>query len=187
MNPRWFKPIRIVAFAALALFTASCSEPTPITAPPIAAQHSVASSYTLLPDPLPLTLNLNDLLSTQLIGISGGSVTLLGHTISVPRGAVTTPTFFTIAALPTGKVEVDLVALAPNLLGNLLSVGQFGFAKPVTLTLTYARSGTVDPSKLVIVYESSTGFQPLPTTVDTAHKTASAQLPHFSKYGLASN
>ena len=187
MSLRWFKPVRIVAFAALALFAASCGEPSRISAPPVTAQHATATSYTLLPDALPLTLNLDDLVSSKLIGLSGGSVSLLGHTISVPSGAVTTPTFFTLAILPTGKVEVDLLALAPNLLGKYMSVGQYGFNKPVTLTLTYARSGDVDPSKLVIVYESSTGFQPLPTTVNTTAKTASAQLSHFSQYGLASN
>ncbi|HUP88777.1 MAG TPA: hypothetical protein VM100_05495 [Longimicrobiales bacterium] len=191
MSLPWFKRTAWLAFG-LALLTASCSEtgnkaPESPLAPPVLHSQNSNTNYTPIRDPLPLTLNLKDLLSTQLIGISGGSISLLGHSITVPKGAVTTPTIFTITVLPTGYTEVSLLALVPNLLSTL-NIGEQGFKKPVTLTMTWARSPVpIDPSRVVILWNHDGTVDPMPTTVNATKKTASAQLPHFSKYCMATN
>jgi hypothetical protein len=126
---------------------------------------------------------------TGLIGIGGGSITLMGHTLTVPSGAVTVPTLFTLIALPNPYVDVEATATVTGLLGNVVDVGIFGFKKPVTLTLTYSRATNVsNPANLFIGYFRSDGtIEPLKSAVDTGKKTVSAQLSHFSKYGMCEN
>ena len=58
---------------------------------------------TLVSNTLDLVLNL-----TKLIGIKGGELTVLNHTLDVPRGAVLEPTLFTMRVAPTTRVEVEL-------------------------------------------------------------------------------
>jgi len=145
-------------------------------------------SYTLVKDPL--LPGITQSVSTgSLIGLSGGSISLLGHTLTVPAGAVTSPTLFTLTVLPTGYVEVDLLATVNSLLG-VLDFGSKGFAKPVPVTLTYSRATNVaSPSKLkVLRIKSLLGYgqyEVMPSTVDTYKKTVTAPLDHFSRYTLA--
>lgn len=178
------------ALLSLALVTTSCERsPNAPATPTVDIQAGyAAASYTLVQDRLPLTLSVADLTTSRLIGLAGGTVSLLGHSIFVPEGAVTTLTTFTITVLPTGYVEVSLLALVPDLFGSLTSVGEKGFNKPVRLSLTYARSpDKLDPSRLLILYVDGTKVEELPSTVDKSGKTVSAELKHFSKYCMASN
>lgn len=190
MSLPWFKRTAWLTLG-LALLTASCADtgnkPESPFAPPVLHSEDSNTNYTPIRDPLPLTLNFKDLISSQLIGVSGGSISLLGHSITVPQGAVSTPTIFTIAVLPTGYTEVSLIALVPNLF-SAWNVGERGFNKPVTLTMTWVRSpDPIDPSRVVILWNHDGTVDPMPTTVNAAAKTASAQLPHFSKYCMATN
>jgi hypothetical protein len=129
-------------------------------------------------------------LSVQsLIGLLGGVLNLNGHSLLVPKGAVTVPTLFIMSTPNTSDVDVDLLALLPTLLGKLLNVGERGFAKPVTVTLSYGRAYNVtNASRLFIVRKLPDGrYEKMPSTVDPVRKTVSAQLDHFSKYCMASN
>ena len=93
-----------------------------------------------------------------------------------------------VLALPGGYVEVDLNASLFGLLGGLLNIGERGFYKPVTVTLSYERSTNVpDPTKLVIIRLNGLGGTPeeVPTRVDPVNKTVSADLDHFSRYAIA--
>ena len=129
-----------------------------------------------------------DLRASELIGLAGGSVTLMGHTLTVPAGAVSVPTLFTLVALPTPNIDVDASASVTGLLGQVLDVGSFGFKKPVTLTLTYSRATNVtNPNKLFIVYFGANGAERLASTVNSTAKTVSTKLNHFSKYGMATD
>jgi hypothetical protein len=133
---------------------------------------------------------LNAVSTGQLIGFGGGSISVLGHTLVVPAGAVTQPTLFTMIVLPTGKVEVDLLATVGTLFG-VLDVGGKGFAKPIPVTLTYSRSTNVGShgSELKVLRINSLlgygNYEVMPTTVDTSTKKASTALDHFSRYTLA--
>lgn len=130
-----------------------------------------------------------DTKASALIGLNGGSVTLMGHTLVVPAGAVSVPTLFTMVALPTPEIDVDLSATVTGLLGGVVDVGIFGFKKPVTLSLTYSRANNVaNASKLFIGYFPGDGtIEPIKSSVDTSKKTVSAKLDHFSKYGMCEN
>jgi hypothetical protein len=150
-----------------------------------------APGYTLVRDPLlPVILGIPQALTTgTLIGFGGGQVTLLGHVLTVPTGAVSQPTLFTLTVLPTGYVEVNLLGTLSTLLG-VLDVGSKGFLKPIPVSLTYERATNVsDPSKLkVLRIQSLLGYgtyQVMPSTVDSTTKKVTAQLDHFSRYTLA--
>ena len=124
---------------------------------------------------------------TKVIGIKGGEITVLSHTLAVPRGAVLEPTAFTMRVAPTVKVEVELTA-AIEKAGGVIDVGSDGFEKPVSLSLSYARATNVkDPSRLRVVLLNDDGSirEVLPSTVDLKKKTVTAKLPHFSRYALA--
>lgn len=146
------------------------------------------SGYTLVKDPL-LPGILNSVSSGSLIGFGGGTISLLGHTLTVPVGAVTKPTLFTLTVLPTGYVEVDLLATVNTLLG-VLDVGSKGFAKPVPVSLTYSRATNVsNPSSLKILRINSilgySSYQVMPSQVDTVNKKVTTALDHFSRYTMA--
>lgn len=145
--------------------------------------------YTPLKDPL-LPGITKSLSTGTLIGVDGGQVSLLGHTVVVPAGAVSTPTLFTITVLPTGYVEVDLSATISSALGTVLDVGGKGFLKPVPVQLTYSRATNVgDPTRLrVLRINSLVGygkFEVMKTEVDADSKTVSTSLDHFSRYIVA--
>lgn len=149
---------------------------------------SSVQGYTLVRDPL-LPGITSALSTSSLIGYGGGQVSLLGHTVTVPVGAVTQPTLFTVVVLPTGYVEVDLTATLTSLLGTF-DVGAAGFRKLVPVSLTYSRATNVtDPSKLKVLRIKSLigygSYEAMPTTVNFTAKTATAQLDHFSRYTMA--
>ena len=125
----------------------------------------------------------------QPIGLLGGSISVANHTVSVPLGAVTLPTLFSLTHANNGYVEIDARATVTDLLGRILDVGGLGFKKPVTMTLTYARATNVtDPTRLKIVRLMPNGqHEVLPTTVNTYNKTISAKLDHFSRYAMVSD
>lgn len=186
----------VLAFA-LGLFLSACDSADRITEPAAEAPAPQATIVTG-PDGQEYTLlRARPLLSgplqvTNLISLSGGSLTLLGHTLVVPRGAVTGPTLFTMIIGLNGYVEVHLEALGYSLLGGLLNLGGDGFRKPVRVTLSYANATNVgDPNDLVIVHLPGWwGYdraEPVPSTVDPVRKTVTAELDHFSRYALASN
>lgn len=196
MNRRWFNWSARLAIV-LALATTSCDRGPVAPEPTVDPQAGLlgnllnglgggsSSPFQLLTDPLSITLP--NLVATKIIGSAGGTLTLNGHSIEVPAGAVSLPTLFTITAITDGHIAVDLSAVA-WLLGGLIDVGERGFAKKVTLTLSYANATNVtDPSRLRIVYVNGAQSEVLPTTVDTVRKTATAKLDHFSKYCLATN
>jgi hypothetical protein len=143
--------------------------------------------YTLVKAPL---LSLEDLSISGLIGLQGGQLTLLGHTLTVPAGAVSQPTLFVLTVLPTGYVEVDLEASLTSLLGGLLDVGSRGFAKPVPVTLSYAAGTNVsDPRRLTILRVNSLlgygKYEVMPSRVNLTAKTVTTELDHFSRYVIA--
>lgn len=147
-----------------------------------------SARYTLVRDPI--LSGVPSLQLSEVIGVSGGTISLLGHTLTVPPGAVNQPSVFTLLVLPTGYVEVDLTATVSGLLGNLLNIGAQGFSTPVPVTLSYSRATNVkNPEDLTVVYLPGLlgyrNIQPVPSQVDTVNKTVTAELRHFSRYALA--
>lgn len=157
---------------------------TPLAPTVTPSLSATTTTYTLVHDAKPLRLLTSQLTLSTLIGPTGGKVSLLGHVLTVPKGAVTVPTIFTMLVLPTGFIEVELAALLP-ILGT--DVGG-SFTKPVTLKLTYKRSpDAIDPARLLIVRVNGTEYEPLVSTVNIDAEAVSAKLTHFSKYAMAQN
>ena len=122
-------------------------------------------------------------LVVKVIGLDGGLLSLGSHSLLVPAGAVTEPTTFSMELLPSDYVMVDLTATRRG-----VDVGEKGFEKPVTITLSYDQLNVRDPSKLFILRLNENGqHEKLPSVVDTQKRTVSAELDHFSKYAMASN
>ena len=119
------------------------------------------------------------------IGSSGGTIRTAAYTLTVPAGAVSKNTKFTVAPTKSGLYTVDLHAYEQGLLG-LVDVGANGFDKPVSLTISFANAnGPVDASKIVVVYIASPSkVQVQPSFVDLTKKTVSSPLSHFSKYAM---
>lgn len=147
-------------------------------------------SYTLVEED-GLLSSLTTLHVSELIGIDGGELTLLGHTLTVPAGAVDEPALFTLTVLADGYVHVDLMAVRLSLLG-LIDIGAQGFDEPVEVTMTYERATNVPRRKqndLVILRLNPDGFdavhEVMPAQVDKKSKTVTTWLDHFSGYCMA--
>lgn len=186
----------LAAAILLSLASAGCESTSQLAPTPEAPQSAIIQSqagveYTLLEDRIPSEIL--DLDVSKLIGLSGGQISLAGHTLTVPAGAVSVPTVFTLTLRTTGYIDVDASALVTSLLGKVINVGEKGFNKPVKLTLSYARSpnAPADPSGITVLRMLGSSHadphQPLSTTVDAQAKTATAYLDHFSGYCLADN
>lgn len=142
--------------------------------------------YTLIRERLELPVDLD---ASKIIGIQGGSLSLLGHRIDVPAGAVSRPVLFTMVVSTPGFIEVELDATISGLFGRVIDVGGAGFDRPVQLSLTYARATNVeDPADLVILRRLPSGaVEELPSRVDGDRQTVTAELEHFSRYCMAAN
>lgn len=194
MDPRL--RLRAVLLPLLLAALAGCEpvvEPAPDRGPEVAHQvlgsaatvaDDEGNEYTLVEGNVPPLVTTREV--SRLIGASGGTLNLAGHTLTVPEGAVSVPTVFVLTIPPSGRVEVELQALVSTLSG-LVDVGEEGFDRPVTLSLTYAwASNVTDPSTLKILHLREDGSaEPLPTTVDPTGKTVTARLHHFSRYCMA--
>ena len=123
------------------------------------------------------------------IGSNGATVTTAAYTLVVPKGAVYESTRFTVKPVNDGTYKIDLIAERKGLLGGYYDVGSKGFAKPVSLTISYAKAtGVVDPRKLIIVYLRSDGKAEVqPSVINTQTKAVTSYLGHFSKYALVQN
>ena len=151
-------------------------------------QYGNVRSYELIREPI-LTLDPSALQVSQLIGVNGGTITLLGHRMVVPSGAVDLPTLFTLSVLNNGYVHVDVSALAPGMSG-LIDVGEQGFNRPVRLDLTYSRATNVkNERRLVILRMNPNGMgamhEALPSSVDRTRDKVTVFLEHFSGYCMA--
>jgi hypothetical protein len=161
---------------------------------PAEAAFGSPTEYLPLADPLSAyMLNEGETRASGIIGEDGGTIELIGHRIHVPAGAVRGPTLFTITAVP-GRVEVELRATAEGVLGRVVNVGKRGFAKPVPVTLSYARTAFtnnppgVDHLAVLRVFSrfGDARYESLPSRVDEDARTVTAELEYFSRYTLAS-
>ncbi|MBW3554976.1 MAG: hypothetical protein KY466_15830 [Gemmatimonadetes bacterium] len=181
-----------LAVLALALFGLGCESGTEPGArgEPLEVQ---SSSNPLLGDELGSELSfahrtvakLSDEVVRKTIGAEGGTLSLDGHSLTVPPNAVDRPTLFVMAVLAGTEIQVELIAYDPDL---YLDVGEGGFNIPVQLALSYAGMEDPDPDKLVIVHVTSDGERiELASTVDEENQVVRAELEHFSRYALCTN
>jgi hypothetical protein len=194
MRRRWLTLLGAGVVAVSAAAVSSCEQgTTPGRDAPTAPSRLVSSTREL--ELIRERLELPDVLTlTHLIGAEGGTVRIAGHTLEVPRGAVASPTLFTLTVVASGHVEVEATALSSGLLGRIVNVGERGFQQPVKLHLTYARAINVpeDESRLTIVkkvgsYRNAANFIVIPSTVDAQRQLVTAELHGFSGYMMAAD
>jgi hypothetical protein len=168
---------------------------------PLDAADLLAQGYTLIKEPPPPAprrsllgwlIRVIEATLAKLLGSEGGLLSLLGHVLNVPEGAVSQPTLFSMTAIQSGHIEVELTATPQSLLRRLLfwrSVPEVHFNVPVELSLSYARATNVtDPSRLRIMRINPDGrHEILPSVVDPVTKTVTAELDHFSRYCMIAN
>jgi hypothetical protein len=190
MRRRGIRAGLLLALATV-VFTAGCEPQSPIGGPSMfEPQASLFSqrSYTLVKEDLSILQSLPQV--SVVLGREGGTLSLLGHDLIVPKNAVNTPTVFLMSVARNGNIEVELQALQPlNLLNKLLDVGGAGFIRPVEIALSYSRAkDVVNPKDLLIVQLKDDGsMQAVPSRLDTNGQKIRGTLKHFSKYAMASN
>lgn len=126
--------------------------------------------------------------ATFVIGPDDNGELVIGrHTLTVPEGAVSVPTTFTMVK-PWGRdLEFSLTATATGANGETIDVGGNGFLKPVTLTANYTGSTIpMNEESLVVAWLRPDGIiEVQETVVNTSEKTVSSELSHFSAYVIA--
>jgi hypothetical protein len=122
---------------------------------------------------------------TGLIQATGGAISIDGHTLKVPAGAVGQPTWFSMQVVEASVVHVRLKAWRA---ADGAAVTQFP-SVPVELTLDASRIEKLDPTGLVIVYlrdGTYTGArEEVRSVVNQNNWTVTGYLTHFSAYALA--
>ena len=113
------------------------------------------------------------------IGPAGGSVTLNGHRLDVPAGAVTQDVRFTITVLPAAFLKVRIEADGkPN----------FDFQVPASLTLSFARCAPADPNEPLGIFKidlrNDAVLKRLGGEVDRQAQTITAKLDGLSGYSV---
>lgn len=119
-----------------------------------------------------------------LIDKAGGSITVGGHTLKVPAGAVGQSTWFMLKVVGGNAVQVDLKAWRVS---DWQPVTQFPTV-PVQLTLDAQSLGKADPGMLIVYLRDDTydgRTEAVPSTVDVNNATVTGYLTHFSSYALA--
>ncbi len=110
---------------------------------------------------------------------NGGELFLVDVNLSIPAGAVSNDTLFSIN-IP------DL-----NVFYNEFGTDGLVFDKPVTVTMSYRdadMSGVTESTIRLAWYdERSSVWHAVDCTVDFVNKTVTGQLSHFSAYGLISD
>ena len=129
------------------------------------------------------------------IDSAGGELKLGPHMLTVPAGAVTAPTVFTMRLVRQDEgasyVEVDLSAHRLGANGSPVAVGTPAapFLKPLNLKLNYSMLvETPAAERLVVAYlvdhRASGALEKQPTVVAQNSKWVIAKLTHFSRYAV---
>ncbi|HKO15875.1 MAG TPA: hypothetical protein VJU87_06530 [Gemmatimonadaceae bacterium] len=164
------------AAAAAALLAAiSCGEhrATGIEPPPAAAN---SSSPTLVECPTNQTQS-----NFALVGVMGGTVQVGGTSITIPGGALLSPTLITVT-VPSGQyLEVDVQA-------NQLT--SFLFQKPVSITIDYSRCNraNIESTPLTVWHIdpiTKSLIENMGGTDDKASQSVTFTTGHLSGYAVA--
>ncbi len=117
---------------------------------------------------------------TTILGGGGGTLSVNGHTLWVPAGALAQPTAFTMSTTYGTALQVSLSARDPRS-GAAVTV----FDTPLRLSLSYANARVSDPNTLKIAWLVNGQIVAVQASaVDKSHKLVSSSLYHFSDWGV---
>jgi len=167
----------VSAVFLVVVLLAGCSE-SPVSVTENDSQPRLLSRSASLSSPAelsPLNLYVEKVISSE----NGGELSLFDVSMTVPAGAVPNDTLFSIS-IP------DI-----NVFYNEFGTDGLVFDRPVTVTMSYRDADLtgVDESTIRIAYfNNATGwFEDVLCEVDFENKEVTAQLNHFSAYGLISD
>ncbi len=161
----------------LALGSAACDRATAPTSPNLAAPRASASGgYTLVPS------SMQDSVTVSIVmGSLGGTMSVNGHSLTVPAGALQQPTRFTMTTISGTAIRVSLSA-QDAATGVPVTV----FPTPLRLGLSYASAKVSNPSKLKVAWLVDGSIVAVqPSELDKPHKQVVSSLYHFSDWGIA--
>lgn len=165
-----------IALTALAVAVACDRSPTGLPLPPVpylpfTGPRSTVQQVELVPcSDLPYDS------VTQVIGPSGGHISIGPHTLRIPKGALGKSTVSITAVLPTGA-GANIVRFEPEGLR---------FKTSVSLRMSYANCQPSPRSKQV-VYTDDGGkvLEKPPSLDDPPSQVITGELSHFSNYAVA--
>ncbi|MBI4544264.1 MAG: hypothetical protein HY703_03615 [Gemmatimonadetes bacterium] len=166
---------RVAAVAlALAALIPACDAPTAPEPPGLAPRYD-NSGATLLEcpttEPRSVDATINGL---------GGTFSLDGHSITLPAGAVPSPTLFRLIVPASSYMEVEITAVG---------LDSFIFQAPVSIRLSYARC-TQDLSSAALTAwhidtQSKALLENMSGADDKASRTMTFSTGHLSSYAVA--
>jgi hypothetical protein len=168
---------RIGSVLCAALIAASCSSDAgPLEPAAAGAEISATSGTSLLVCPTNVTQS-----TTGIVGLLGGTLELDGTSISIPAGAVSAPTLFTLTLPASQYMEVKITAAGFE---------QFRFDEIATITISYDRCNrtNINRSSLSAWYIDS-GTKALLEYMggfdDKLARTVTFGTDHLSGYSIA--
>ncbi len=175
---RSIRRLLVAALALVALGTAACDSSTAPTALTMAAPRADRlGGFTLVKSTsvqTPVTVS-------ALLGSAGGTLSVNGHTLKVPAGALTQPTVITMSTVAGSSIQVSLSATHWRT-GAPMTV----FLTPLRLSLSYAGAQVNNPAKLKLAWVVNGQVVAVqPSDVDRSRKTVTSSVYHFSQWGIA--
>lgn len=169
--------VTMSVFLAGVLFLTGCSN-MPTASDTIKTEPTVLSRTSLSadgPDMSPVNLYVEQVISAE----HGGHLTLLDVVLDIPAGAVPNDTLFSIF-IPDDEIFF-----------NEFGTDGLVFDRPVTITMSYRDadlSGVNESTIRIGWFNKRTGsWEDMVCKVDFDNKTVTAQVYHFSAYGLISD
>ena len=129
---------------------------------------------------------------TKSVGTSGGKLEFMKGkiTINIPQGTFSSNIKITVEEVDQEDVKLPTQTSTTKLMiaGQIyeFSAQDKNFAKPVTITLPYSSKKVTNANKLGVYYynESTKQWEYVGGKVNTANKTVTVSLKHFSKYAV---
>ena len=122
---------------------------------------------------------------TKLIDRQGGVLVdeANGHSLEIPRGAVSEPTYFVMGTVASDKYVVKLLAYKAR---DLSAVTEFS-VRPLKLSMNYRAADVASPRNLKIVYVGNDLeiLEVLKTSISRSSPVIEASITHFSIYSMA--
>jgi hypothetical protein len=162
----------------LALLVVGCSEPTGSHDTRTLQPHLEALAIL----PTLLVCPTNDTHSaTETIGPSGGTIATSGARLTLPAGAVSQPTTFTLTVPASKYLEIGVEANGAE---------HFQFERPVTVEVKYSRCapGSTDSAELSVWYIDPITkllLENMGATDDKGTRTVTFETGHLSGYAIA--
>jgi hypothetical protein len=171
--------LRAAAAASLTAVLLSCVDADGPTRPELALSPalSLLDGVELLHCPLSFSAS-----SSATIGSGGGSLSVNGHELRIPEGAVTSPQKFTVAITASEYLELDIRADGHD---------HYVFAKPVRITVSFDRcvDAALLEDELRVYYidpDTKDAIEDVGGTVNTSDSSIAAWTDHLSDYAVGS-